>query len=70
MIEMVPEMPDDWWPDRIIVRGSHTTADKRELHLAFVMSPERAVIDGLWSDNLKALRFALWQEIHAPTEAA
>ncbi len=62
----IPDMPTDWWPDMVIVRGTVTAADDRQLELAFAMSAMDANYPAIWQANLETFRLALWQAMHDP----
>lgn len=61
---MIPRMPKDWWPDRIMVTGSHAVKEKR-VEVAFVMSDLDSGEQHIWECNLETLREALWHAIHS-----
>lgn len=67
---MIPEMPADWWPDRITVRGT-VMNDERDkwLELSFMMHREDAEVPACWSVRLEALRMGLWNAMHAEIPA-
>lgn len=51
-----PPMPDDFWPDEMMVVGKHGNSE-----LAFVIKPEWEVSAEL-RGSLRGLRLALWAE--------
>jgi hypothetical protein len=61
---MTPEMPKDWWPDQIFVRGRHQMGVNK-IELAFVMTPFDANEPRIVAEKLDALRRAIWNEIHS-----
>jgi len=64
--KVIPEMPKDWWPDRVIVRGEHHKGERR-LVFQFMIPPADANVPAAWEVKLEELRFAMWLELHKET---
>lgn len=56
------EMPKDWWPDMVIVRGT-VDRDEKRLELCFAMMAPDLDQPELMQMKLEGLRLALWQEL-------
>jgi hypothetical protein len=63
----IPAMPDDWWPDIVVIRGEMFTGD-RHLTVSFAIDGEAARHRQILDESLKETRVALWQELHGVME--
>jgi hypothetical protein len=64
LADVLPEMPDDWYPSPIIVQCKHRVGD-RMIELAFVLNPEVAENPGAFNACMTTFRQAFWEAIHA-----
>ena len=64
LIDVLPEMPDDWYPSPILVQCSHRAGD-RVVELAFVLYPEVAENPGAFHACMTSFRRSFWESILA-----
>lgn len=62
---IIPDMPKEWWPDIVTVRGTVRHAGQI-LELEMALSNEALVYTNWWKNNphMDDFREALWRAVH------